>query len=52
MRAYRNSEGQPQLGLRRRCWAEAAYALGTDPAEAKRRAWAEINHVDDWPLLT
>ncbi|WP_207540924.1 glycoside hydrolase family protein [Sabulicella rubraurantiaca] len=51
MRAYRNSKDHPQLGLRRRRWAEAAYALGMDPVEAKRRAWAETHHVDDWPLL-
>lgn len=51
MRLYRNASGHPVLGLRRRRWAEAAYALGMDAAEAKRRAWAEINHVDDWPNL-
>jgi lysozyme len=51
MRLYRNGAGKPLLGLRRRRWAEAAYALGMDAHEAHRRAWAEINHVDDWPAL-
>lgn len=51
LRHYRNAAGRPVLGLRRRRWAEAAYALGMDAAEAKRRAWAEIRHVDDWPAL-
>jgi lysozyme len=51
MRLYRNGAGKPLLGLRRRRWAEAAYALGMDAAEAHRRAWAEIKHVDDWPAL-
>jgi hypothetical protein len=31
--------------------AEAAFALGMAPDEAKRRAWAEINTPDDWPPL-
>jgi lysozyme len=51
MRHYRNADGKPSLGLRRRRWAEAAFALGMDPAGAKRRAWAEINGADDWPAL-
>jgi lysozyme len=51
MRLYRNGAGKPLLGLRRRRWAEAAYALGMDAEEARRRAWAEIQHVDDWPAL-
>jgi lysozyme len=51
MRHYRNADGKPSLGLRRRRWAEAAFALGMAPDEAKRRAWAEINTPDDWPPL-
>lgn len=51
MRHYRNSDGFPVTGLRRRRWAEAAYALGMDPKEARQRAWSEIHTVDDWPML-
>lgn len=51
MRHYRNADGQPSLGLRRRRWAEAAFALGMEPGEAKRRAWATIKTVGDWPPL-
>jgi lysozyme len=55
LRHYRNQREAgvlvPKLGLRRRRWAEAAYALGMDPAEAHRIAWSTINHVDDWPPL-
>ncbi|WP_207541192.1 hypothetical protein [Sabulicella rubraurantiaca] len=51
MRAYRNSEGKPKLGLHRPHRAEAAYAQGMDPVEAKRRAWSEVKHADDWPEL-
>lgn len=51
MRLYRNAGGVPSLGLRRRRWAEAAFALGMDPAEAKRRAWEGIMTVDGWPML-
>jgi len=41
----------PVLGLRRRRWCEAAYALGMPPTEAYRRAWSEIHSVNDWPRL-
>jgi lysozyme len=57
MRHYRNVRKGgalvPELGLRRRRWAEAAYALGLDAREAKARAWDEgfIDTVDDWPPL-
>ncbi len=53
MKAYRNASGRPVLGLRRRRWAEAAYALGMDAREAKARAWQKgfIDTVDDWPAL-
>lgn len=51
MRHYRNADGKPSLGLRRRRWAEAAFALGMEPGEAKRRAWATIKTADDWPPL-
>lgn len=51
MRHYRNASGTPSLGLRRRRWAEAAYALGMDADQAQRRAWAEIRTPDDWPAL-
>lgn len=51
MRHYRNADGTPSLGLRRRRWAEAAFALGMAPGEAKRRAWATIRTADDWPPL-
>lgn len=51
MRHYRNADGKPSLGLRRRRWAEAAYALGMDADFAKRRAWAAIQTADDWPPL-
>lgn len=56
MRHYRNQRSAtgalvPVLGLRRRRWAEAAYALGMDAEEAKRRAWAEIRTPEDWPPL-
>jgi len=54
--AYRNQRDAenrllPLTGLRRRRWAEAAYALGMDAREAKARAWAEIMTPDDWPKL-
>jgi lysozyme len=56
LRHYRNQreggELVPKLGLRRRRWAEAAYALGADPVEAKRLAWSRIGTVDDWPPLS
>lgn len=51
MRHYRNAAGRPELGLRRRRWAEAAYALGMAPEDAVREAWARIRTVDDWPGL-
>lgn len=51
LRHYRNAGGRPQLGLRRRRWAEAAYTLGMAPEEAVREAWARIRTVDDWPAL-
>lgn len=51
MKAYRNASGRPVLGLRRRRWAEAAYALGMSAREAKARAWDEIDSPDDWPAL-
>lgn len=51
MRQYRNAAGKPSLGLRRRRWAEAAFALGMEAGEAKRRAWATIKTADDWPPL-
>ena len=51
MRHYRNDAGGPSTGLRRRRWAEAAYALGMDAREAKGRAWDEIKTPDDWPAL-
>ncbi len=51
MKAYRNANGRPVLGLRRRRWAEAAFALGMAPREAKARAWDQIDTVDDWPPL-
>lgn len=51
LRAYRNADGKPETGLRRRRWAEAAYALGMDMAEARRLAWSQINTPDDWPPL-
>lgn len=51
MRVYRNADGRPSTGLRRRRWTEAAFALGADPVEAKRHAWAAINTPDDWPAL-
>jgi lysozyme len=51
LKNYRNAGGKPLLGLRRRRWAEAAYALGLDAAEAKARAWSGIHTVDDWPPL-
>ncbi|SHJ67359.1 lysozyme [Roseomonas rosea] len=41
----------PNLGLRRRRWAEAAYSLGMEPKRAYDRAWAEIKTVDGWPKL-
>lgn len=49
--AYRNAGGVPSLGLRRRRWAEAAYAMGMDAAQARDRAWAQIGTPDDWPGL-
>lgn len=49
--AYRNAGGKPLLGLRRRRWAEAAYALGMSADLARQRAWAEINSPDGWPKL-
>lgn len=51
MKEYRNSGGRPVLGLRRRRWAEAAYAQGMGMDVAYGRAWAEIRTVDDWPKL-
>lgn len=51
MRHYRNAAGRPQLGLRRRRWAEAAFALGMAPEDAVREAWARIRTVEDWPAL-
>lgn len=56
MRHYRNQRNAagvlvPVLGLRRRRWAEAAFALGMPAEEAKARAWAEIKTADDWPAL-
>jgi hypothetical protein len=41
----------PKLGLRRRRWAEAAYALGANPKAVWRVACARIRRVDDWPPL-
>ena len=58
LKAYRMARNEqdvlvPVLGLRRRRWAEAAYALGMPAREAKARAWDEgfIDTVDDWPAL-
>jgi len=51
MRKYRMAAGVPLLGLIRRRWTEAAYASGYSASEAKRRAWAEIKTLDDWPRL-
>jgi len=51
MRKYRHQGGKPLLGLIRRRWTEAAYASGYSASEAKRRAWAEIKSLDDWPRL-
>lgn len=51
MRHYRLADGKPSLGLRRRRWCEAAYALGMSAPEAHRRAWTSINTTDDWPPL-
>lgn len=51
MRKYRNQGGKPLRGLVRRRWTEAAYASGYSASEAKRRAWAEIKKLDDWPRL-
>lgn len=51
MRHYRRDAHGPSLGLRRRRWTEAAYALGMDPSQAKARAWREIHTPDDWPPL-
>ena len=51
MRKYRMAAGVPLLGLIRRRWTEAAYASGYSATEAKRRAWAEIKTLDDWPRL-
>lgn len=51
LKAYRNAGGKPLTGLRRRRWAEAAYALGMAPDEARQRAWAEIHTPDGWPTL-
>ncbi len=51
MRLYRLSAGMPSKGLRRRRWAEAAYALGMDPALAHEIAWERIQKPDDWPAL-
>jgi len=51
MRKYRMAAGVPLLGLIRRRWTEAAYASGYSASEAKRRAWAEIKRLDDWPRL-
>ena len=51
MRHYRNADGRPSLGLRRRRWAEAAFALGLDPHSARVEAWNRIASPDDWPKL-
>lgn len=51
MKEYRNTGGKPSKGLRRRRWAEAAYALGMSPAIAYETAWMTINSPDDWPKL-
>lgn len=51
LRIYRNAGGVPDKGLRRRRWAEAAYAMGMPMDEAYRRAWSEIQSPDDWPKL-
>jgi len=51
MRHYRNADGRPSLGLRRRRWAEAAFALGLDPRSARDVAWDRITSPDDWPRL-
>jgi lysozyme len=51
MRHYRNAGGVPVLGLRRRRWAEAAFALGMEAEKAVRVAWARVATVDDWPAL-
>lgn len=51
MSAYRNAGGKPSTGLRRRRWAEAAYALGMSPDLARQRAWVEIRTPDGWPPL-
>lgn len=51
MSAYRNADGKPSTGLRRRRWAEAAYGLGMAPDLARQRAWAEITSPDGWPPL-
>lgn len=51
LKAYRNADGKPSTGLRRRRWAEAAYALGMDAKAARAKAWASIHNPDDWPPL-
>ena len=47
----KNGVKVPNLGLRRRRWAEAAYFLGMDPKSTYTKAWALINTVDGWPKL-
>jgi lysozyme len=51
LKEYRNANGRPEKGLRRRRWAEAAYALGMPMEDAHARAWAQIHSADDWPAL-
>lgn len=51
MKEYRRSAGVPNKGLRRRRWAEAAFALGMDADAAHDAAWSRINSPDDWPPL-
>jgi len=51
-RAYRNQEGRPVLGLRRRRWVEASVFLnGADAIAAWEEAQQRIRTVDDWPPL-
>lgn len=49
MRHYRNTKGKPTLGLRRRRWVEAAFALGIPLERAYDLAYAQIQTADDWP---
>lgn len=41
--------GQPNLGLRRRRWAEGGIFQGFDPTAMMDMAWSAINRVEDWP---